>query len=76
MRYKTDKMSLYPNPVSDLLTVDSPSVGNVAIYKHLGLKIGDYQLVEGQNEVDMSEMNSGVYSLKFSDGSVERVVKN
>ena len=76
MRYDTDEISVYPNPVSDLLTVNSPNGGIVAMYNHLGVKVGDYQLVEGEIEVDMSEMNSGVYLLKFSDGSVKRVVKN
>lgn len=76
MRYETDKVSVYPNPVTDLLTVNSPNGGNVAMYNHLGVKVSDYQLVEGKIEVDMSEMNRGVYLLKISDGSVKRVVKN
>ena len=73
--YGTDKVSVYPNPVNDLLTVNSPNGGSVAIYNQLGLVVGGYKLVGGQNEVDMSNMSDGIYLLKFFDGSVERLVK-
>jgi len=73
--YKVDNVSVYPNPVTDRLVLNSPNEGSMAVYNHVGLEMHNYQLTEGQTEVDMSNLNSGIYLLKFSDGTIERVVK-
>lgn len=39
-------------------------------------KVGEYRLNEGQMEIDMNQPHSGIYLLTFSDGTVERVMKN
>jgi hypothetical protein len=64
--YRTDEVNVYSNPVRDLLTVSLPRESSILIYNHLGQQIGKYQL---------TTMNSGLYLLKFSDGTVKRVIK-
>jgi hypothetical protein len=73
--FRSGEIAVYPNPVMGQLYMSSPSVSRVVIYNHLGQQVGDYHLVEGANVVDMTQMESGLYLLKFDDGAVERVVK-
>jgi hypothetical protein len=75
VNYQTNSMKLYPNPVMDLLTVSLPSEGSILIYNYLGQQIGKYQLTEGENTVDLTALDNGLYLLKFSKGSVKPVVK-
>ena len=74
--YRSREISVYPNPVVDQLSVSSPGDSRVVIYNHLGQQVGAYRLTEGANVLYMAEMESGLYLMKFEDGSVERVVKN
>lgn len=76
MVYNAGKVRAYPNPVDDILTVQSSIEGSLMIYSHVWQEVGTYPLTEGQTEVDMSQLGSGIYFLKYSDGTVERIVKN
>ncbi len=66
----------YPNPVEDMLTVSSSNEGSLTIFSNVWQEVGTYQLIEGRTEVDMSQLGTGIYFLKYSDGTVERIVKN
>ena len=70
--------SYYPNPVKDVLTLNSPiGIDNVSVYNIVGQRIMGINDSNIQN-VDMSALQSGVYLVKVSiDGQTKtlRLVK-
>jgi len=70
------KVRAYPNPVDDILTISSSSEGSLTIFSQVWQEVGTYPVVEGKTEVDMSQLGSGIYFLKYSDGTIERILKN
>lgn len=72
-----DMMSLYPNPVKDILTIKSEnnSLNEVQIVNTLGQVVKELSF-EGQTEVDVRDLESGVYFVKIiSDNNVtEKII--
>jgi PKD repeat protein len=76
-------ISLYPNPVEDILQVTLgeyiPENGLIKITDISGRKALSQRLYYGQNVVDMSQLASGFYFCLFMDGhkilKTEKVVK-
>ena len=69
------KVSLYPNPVRDLLQVDG---AQLSIYNVAGQLVRSYEIINGQ--VDLSDLSSGLYIVNVKDAAgapiaVERLVK-
>lgn len=67
--------TLYPNPTSGKVTIDSPKEDVLIIYNSLGLKISEMKVKKGDNLVDLSGYRNGVYMFLFADGSSRVVVK-
>lgn len=66
-------LSVYPNPFNDLLTIKQASIAAVKIfdaYDHLVHKVD-----EVQTAIDTSKWKSGVYFVKFEDGTVQKCIK-
>ncbi len=66
----------YPNPVSNVLTIDSPidkKLEHIRIFNTLGELILDEELVG--NQLDLSDFELGVYYLVYTAMGVERKVK-
>jgi Secretion system C-terminal sorting domain len=76
---KTDtRYSAFPNPVKNILTIQQFAfVGNVTVRVTdlTGKLIETLQLNRAQQEIDMSSYKSGIYILKFDDGSVIKIIK-
>ena len=71
-------LRVYPNPTSDLLTVDYPVglKGQLSLVDAIGRQIANWQTDGGGNMmVDLSDIAQGVYILKLSDGTFQKVVK-
>jgi hypothetical protein len=61
-------IKIYPNPVVDNLTIQCGFFENsdVKVYNVLGEIVLQSKLVKGLNQVDLSELRHGVYSLQVS----------
>lgn len=61
-------IKIYPNPVVDNLTIQCGYLENsdVKVYNVLGEIVLQSKLVKGLNQVDLSELRHGVYSLQVS----------
>jgi hypothetical protein len=74
-----NSVSFYPNPVEDVLHLNSKEViDSVTIFTLTGQKISDVAFNENNTELNLSSLASGVYLVKVSsNGSVEnlKVVK-
>ena len=60
-----DDLSLYPNPVSSILTIESKnSITAIEIYNLLGQKVYQVQVNKINPELDMSLLEKGTYFIK------------
>ncbi len=61
--FSMNSISIYPNPVNDILTLESNSnIDLIELYNILGTKINS---VYNTNIIDMSKLNSGIYLIKI-----------
>jgi hypothetical protein len=77
--FQKGKYSVFPNPISEMLTIDNTSQDDVYIVlDQLGRNVATGKLRTGSTAIDMSRLPSGVYLLKIGNGNenVFKVVKN
>lgn len=60
-----EAFSLYPNPVSDKLFIHTTASNAVRIYNSLGQLMMEHYLTAGKNELDVQNLNQGVYIVKI-----------
>jgi len=75
-----DAFALYPNPVTNALSLNLPETGSLEVFDLTGKRVMTMtSLPEGKQTIDMSSFNSGIYMVAFitSDGerATRRVVK-
>ena len=61
-----DSLKVYPNPTRDILYVESSSVGKITIFNLDGKIVLKKQIINTQNEFDISTLVSGTYLLRFN----------
>ncbi|NNE31737.1 MAG: T9SS type A sorting domain-containing protein, partial [Winogradskyella sp.] len=69
------RLQLYPNPVSNVLTVhgNTSIIENIIIYALTGQKI--LQINKHFNEIDVSKLEAGVYFIKLVAANRQRHIK-
>ncbi len=60
-------ISMYPNPASDYITIDSKENGNYVILDIMGAIVAEGNV--SNNKVSISSLNNGTYIVKFSTES-------
>ncbi|UQB69053.1 T9SS type A sorting domain-containing protein [Epilithonimonas zeae] len=68
-------ISLYPNPVKDILHIDNKEEGNVYLYDMLGNLVTKSQLHKGQNNIDIKSLPKGNYILFLQNGLKNKTAK-
>lgn len=70
-------ISVHPNPAADLLYVCSQHTENLnyVIYSIFGNRVSTGSLTSAQSNIDIGELNDGIYFLSIADKS-KRVIKN
>lgn len=68
-------LSVYPNPVQDLLTIANPNheqLTSIELYNMLGqLVLRQHVATSADQQVDMTYLQKGIYILKLKSGTVE-----
>ncbi len=64
-------ISIYPNPVSNILTIKSKGNVNSEIYDMNGRKV----LTSNSKNIDVKQLSAGVYSIKISDEKIYQILK-
>jgi len=69
-----DAISVYPNPVRDVLNIDMsandlPENASVILYNQLGQQIKQLPVKKGITSIDTNDLNNGIYLYKISDTS-------
>jgi hypothetical protein len=77
--FENKKIELFPNPTSSKVYFDNSNFNfkEVTIYNYLGQEVAKTSFSNNINnqEIDMSNLATGVYVLKFSDGATSKSVK-
>ena len=69
-------LSIYPNPVKDLLCISDATVGNkVVIMDISGKVLQQLPIVKTSFNIDMSKYSRGIYLLKTDNGSILKIIK-
>ena len=70
--------SVYPNPASDNLFVIMSEAKNLILYNSLGEEVSNWNLSAGTNEINISDLSSGIYFLELKTESgvvMKKIIK-
>lgn len=77
--FKENKLTIYPNPTSDLLFIDSElELSNVKIVNMLGQMVYSQELNNQKGSISLSQLNSGTYLLHLETEygiEIKKIVK-
>ena len=74
--YAHNRFSIYPNPVSDVLTVEYTGVlTQVEIFNMAGQKLISRQIDAASAQIDMSHLPSGTFVLKATSENASKTFK-
>jgi len=72
---QTEAFSMYPNPVSDKLYINTTKGDAVRIYNSLGQLMIENNLPAGTNELNVQNLNQGVYIVKMGSYTQKMIRK-
>ncbi|WP_395060091.1 T9SS type A sorting domain-containing protein [Flavobacterium sp.] len=67
----SSKLSVYPNPSSDLFSINSDTSGNIVVYDLIGKIIKSETIDLGITKLDLSDYPSGIYLMKVTNENNE-----
>ena len=65
-------VELYPNPMNDVLYIESDDVVSVTFFNAVGQQV---LFVENRNEIDVAELNNGLYFVRLVDNKGNTLTK-
>lgn len=73
-QFKSTQFEVFPNPATDKITIKTTSKGTLEILNTLG-QVVITQMATGTNEINITKLAKGVYSVRFNGVSQKLVVK-
>lgn len=73
---KLERITMFPNPANDILTIESEENTIAFIYDFAGNIVLSQELVKGKNELQIAEVKAGMYIVRLSNGLNAKLVKN
>ena len=73
--YTDNNFFVYPNPTNDKLYIETSSSGEVRIFNLNGKLVLKQQIKAAKNEIDVSDLITGSYLLKFEFGDDVRTMQ-
>ena len=74
-----EEMHIHPNPLSNDLYIRASTSCEIHILDNLGRKINKYNIIKGENHLDVSDLQSGIYYVQYSkptgESSIHRIIK-
>lgn len=64
-----DQISIFPNPTSDIFTIECDDIYTIRMFNETGLLISEKQLDKGNNVIDLSNYCKGLYIVNFYKNS-------
>ena len=68
-------MSIYPNPVSDRLSISLSRDEEVVVYNLMGQTVASFQGHAGVNQFEVSNLNAGIYFISAGSATQKFIVK-
>lgn len=59
---------IYPNPAKDMLKIDNVNNADIYIYNTIGQMVKKFNNVVGNTEINVSDLNNGVYIVRIQKG--------
>lgn len=73
-----NQIKIYPTPVNSILFVETQSKEDLIIFNYLGIIIDSYNILPGENEINLSAYSPGIYFIKSNKTSsqwIQKIVK-
>ncbi|MBO4739649.1 MAG: T9SS type A sorting domain-containing protein [Bacteroidales bacterium] len=70
-----EEVNIYPNPARNILHINNVNNADINIYSITGQRVKTINNVNGNQDIDVSDMASGIYILKMYNGQNTRVEK-
>ena len=70
-----EEVKIYPNPARNILHINNVNNADINIYSITGQRVKTINNVNGNQDIDVSGLASGIYILKMQDGQNTRVEK-
>mgnify|MGYP006288379451 FL=1 len=72
---KSENINIYPNPASNIINFRGNYEGKIIIYNSVGDVVKIMNLNSGDNIINVSALDKGIYYLKIR-GEVRKLIKN
>lgn len=69
------KLNVYPNPASNLITVEGDGLASIIIYNMLGQKVDSRSAVSGKNDIHVADLPEGIYTLQVVNTNNQKSVR-
>ena len=72
------KLRIFPNPASEYFNISFPenaSTNDCVLFDNLGKEVKRFLVSGGENQVDISELESGIYFIRI-DSQICKIIKN
>ena len=66
---RIEVLTLYPNPMSNTVSIDAPNSGALEIAGMNGQKVLEQKVSKGKSALDISHVSPGIYMVKFTDNT-------
>lgn len=69
--FQSANLNIYPNPTNGILNLDNLTLNNgkATVLSNIGSTVKSFDLINGSNQVDISDLAKGVYFLRIEDQS-------
>ncbi|MBO5848912.1 MAG: T9SS type A sorting domain-containing protein [Bacteroidales bacterium] len=73
---KESNLNIYPNPVKDVVSVNSENINSVSVYNSVGVLVEKIEVRSNNVEINMSDYNTGIYFVQVNteNGTATRKV--
>jgi hypothetical protein len=75
VNFQFGKVTLYPNPTSGPVSVETLVAGRLAVYDFVGRLIMEIPLAAGNTEISLQDFPDGLYVFRIDGGEVWKVIK-
>ena len=75
VNFEGEEMTIFPNQGKGVIRVNSPDAERLFIYDQYGKIILEGQLEKGENQMDLGQLQQGMYIFKTESGKAMRWVK-
>jgi hypothetical protein len=73
-----NNISIYPNPVKDLVKIQGNNINNISIYNSVGVLVEKIEVRDNEVEINMNNYNTGIYFVQVNSDNetiTRKVVK-